>query len=56
MNCMNGKYLIKKGEKVLLAQTGTKMKSVGKVEINDNGQITATLIKELKDADPGFLK
>lgn len=46
----------KKGEKVLLAQTGTKMKSVGKVEINDNGQITATLIKELKDADPGVLK
>lgn len=46
----------KKGEKVLLAQTGTKMKSVGKVEINDNGTITATLIKELKDADAEVLK
>ena len=46
----------KKGEKVLLAQTGTKLKSVGKVEIDEQGKITVDLIKELENADPKVLK
>ena len=46
----------KEGKDVLLAQTGTKLKSLGKVVIGEDGTITATLVKELGKEDPKVAK
>lgn len=46
----------KEGKKVLLAQTGTKLKSVGQVVIGDDGKINAFLVTDLKAEDPKVAK
>ena len=50
------KIINKAGKEVLVAQTGTKLQSVGKMTINDDGTITSELAKGLKEADPKVAK
>ena len=42
----------KKGQPVLLAQTGTKLQTVGKLVINDKGQVKGELVSNLTAEDP----
>ena len=46
------KIINKAGKEVLVAQTGTKLKSLGKMTIKEDGTITSELVKDLKAADP----
>ena len=50
------KIINKAGKEVLVAQTGTKLQSVGKMVINEDGTITSTLVKDLKNEDPKVTK
>ena len=50
------KIINKAGKEVLVAQTGTKLKSLGKMTIKEDGTITSELVKELKAADPKVTK
>ncbi|MBR4909089.1 MAG: bifunctional metallophosphatase/5'-nucleotidase [Acidaminococcaceae bacterium] len=45
------KVVNKVGKEVLVAQTGTKLETVGKMTINEDGAITSVLVKDLKNAD-----
>ena len=45
------KVINKAGKEVLVAQTGTKLQSVGKMVIKHDGTITSELVKGLKEAD-----
>lgn len=42
----------KDGKPVVLAQTGTKLETLGKLTISDAGEITSELVKEISAADP----
>ncbi len=42
----------KEGHPVVLAQTGTKLETLGKIVIDDEGHIAATLLKELGSEEP----
>lgn len=42
----------KKGQPVLIAQTGTKLKTVGKLTIDDNGKVHGELVSNLTAEDP----
>ena len=44
------------GKEVLVAQTGTKLQSLGKMTIKEDGTITSELVKGLKTADPKITK
>ena len=50
------KIINKAGKEVLVAQTGTKLKSLGKMTIKEDGTITSELVKDLKAADPKVTK
>lgn len=41
-----------RGEDVILAQTGTKFQSVGKMILHDDGTITSELVKKIEREDP----
>ena len=42
-----------KGQPVLIAQTGTKFQSVGKLVIDDDGRVRGELVTQLEGTDPG---
>ena len=42
----------KNGEDVIIAQTGTKLATVGKITIHDDGTITSELVRDLPPPDP----
>ena len=46
----------KAGKEVLVAQTGTKLQSLGKMTIKEDGTIVSELVKGLKAADPKITK
>ncbi|MBQ9573463.1 MAG: bifunctional metallophosphatase/5'-nucleotidase [Acidaminococcaceae bacterium] len=46
----------KAGKDVLVAQTGTKLQSLGRIAIREDGSISSDLIQELKAADPKVTK
>jgi 2',3'-cyclic-nucleotide 2'-phosphodiesterase (5'-nucleotidase family) len=46
------KIINKAGKTVLVAQTGTKLQSLGQMVIKEDGTITSELVKGLKAADP----
>lgn len=50
------KIINKAGKEVLVAQTGTKLQSLGKMTIKEDGTITSELVKGLKTADPKITK
>ena len=50
------KVINKAGKEVLVAQTGTKLQSLGQMVINEDGTITSELVKGLKAADPKVTK
>ena len=50
------KIINKAGKEVLVAQTGTKLQSLGKMTIKEDGTITSELVKGLKAADPKITK
>ena len=50
------KIINKAGKEVLVAQTGTKLQSLGKMTIKEDGTITSELVKDLKTADPKITK
>jgi len=50
------KVINKAGKEVLVAQTGTKLQTVGKMVIKNDGTITSELVKGLKDADKKVTK
>ena len=50
------KVINKAGKEVLVAQTGTKLQSLGQMVINEDGSITSTLVKDLKSADKKITK
>ena len=41
-----------KGQPVVLAQTGTKLETLGKITIHDDGHISSELLKNLSNEDP----
>ncbi|MBQ7515042.1 MAG: bifunctional metallophosphatase/5'-nucleotidase [Schwartzia sp.] len=45
-----------KGEEVLITQTGTKLETVGKLVLHDDGTLSSTLDTVLPDPDPKVLK
>ena len=50
------KIINKAGKTVLVAQTGTKLQSLGQMVIKEDGTITSELVKGLKAADPKVTK
>ena len=50
------KIINKAGKEVLVAQTGTKLQSLGKMAIKEDGTITSELVKGLKEADKKVTK
>ena len=50
------KIINKAGKEVLVAQTGTKLQSLGKMTIKEDGTIVSELVKSLKAADPKITK
>lgn len=46
----------KKGQPVVLAQTGTKLETLGKITIHDDGHISFELLKTLLKEDPNVAK
>ena len=50
------KIINKAGKEVLVAQTGTKLQSLGKMTIKEDGTIVSELVKGLKAADPKITK
>ena len=50
------KVINKAGKEVLVAQTGTKLQSLGQMVIKEDGTITSELVKGLKAADPKVTK
>lgn len=50
------KVINKAGKEVLVAQTGTKIQSLGKMTIREDGTITSELVKGLKEADKKVTK
>ncbi len=50
------KIINKAGKEVLVAQTGTKLQSVGKMVIKEDGTITSELVKDLQSADKKVTK
>ena len=50
------KIINKAGKEVLVAQTGTKLQSLGKMTIKEDGTISSELVKGLKAADPKITK
>lgn len=50
------KIINKAGKEVLVAQTGTKLQSLGKMTIKEDGTIASELVKGLKTADPKITK
>ena len=50
------KVINKAGKEVLVAQTGTKVQSLGKMTIREDGTITSELVKGLKEADKKVTK
>ena len=50
------KIINKAGKEVLVAQTGTKLQSLGQMVIKEDGTITSELVKGLKAADPKITK
>ena len=45
------KVINKVGKEVLVAQTGTKLQSVGKMTIHEDGTVSSELVKDLKNVD-----
>ena len=50
------KVINKAGKEVLVAQTGTKLQSLGKMTIKEDGTLTSELVKGLKEADKKVTK
>ena len=50
------KVINKAGKEVLVSQTGTKLQSLGKMTIREDGSITSELVKGLKEADKKITK
>ena len=50
------KVINKAGKEVLVAQTGTKLQSLGKMTIKEDGTIASELVKGLKEADKKVTK
>jgi 2',3'-cyclic-nucleotide 2'-phosphodiesterase (5'-nucleotidase family) len=50
------KVINKAGKEVLVAQTGTKLQSLGKMTIREDGTIASELVKGLKEADKKVTK
>ena len=50
------KIINKAGKEVLVSQTGTKLQSLGKMTIKEDGTVTSELVKDLKAADKKITK